>query len=115
MDPYNADDSREEEEVNDEDNSLQGDASPTIVLPNRKDYYPKGLPWMPKITERDAELFNKPSCSKLRLHSRQCKEHSGGGCPDQSMKALTLSNSTSTPGLFAEPKAQMKEAHLALL
>lgn len=65
MDPYNADDSREEEEVNDEDNSLQGDASPTIVLPNRKDYYPKGLPWMPKITERDAELFNKPSCSKL--------------------------------------------------
>lgn len=47
IDPYKASDSREEEEENDEDNSLEG----YEAIPPHNSIPPKGLPWIPKITE----------------------------------------------------------------
>lgn len=67
MDPYTANDSRQEEEENDEDNSLEwGEAMPSSQQYPQIDRLTSQLPWMPKITEkRDTEMSRKSSCITL--------------------------------------------------
>uniref|UniRef100_A0A8C5M318 Striatin interacting protein 1 n=1 Tax=Leptobrachium leishanense TaxID=445787 RepID=A0A8C5M318_9ANUR len=74
-DPYKADDSRDEEEENDEDNSLEGEPFPLEreeVMPQAvtnpstdRLTFPKGLPWAPKVREKDIEIFLESSRSKF--------------------------------------------------
>uniref|UniRef100_A0A8C8EBR9 Striatin interacting protein 1 n=1 Tax=Otus sunia TaxID=257818 RepID=A0A8C8EBR9_9STRI len=74
-DPYKADDSREEEEENDDDNSLEGETfplerdevmpPPTQHPPSDRITCPKGLPWAPKVREKDIEMFLESSRSKF--------------------------------------------------
>ncbi|KFQ55530.1 Striatin-interacting protein 1, partial [Nestor notabilis] len=74
-DPYKADDSREEEEENDDDNSLEGETfplerdevmpPPTQHPPSDRITCPKGLPWAPKVREKDIEMFLESSRSKV--------------------------------------------------
>lgn len=74
-DPYKADDSREEEEENDDDSSLEGEAFPLErdeVMPPPLQHpqtdrltCPKGLPWAPKVREKDIEMFLESSRSKF--------------------------------------------------
>ncbi|KFR04361.1 Striatin-interacting protein 1, partial [Nipponia nippon] len=74
-DPYKADDSREEEEENDDDNSLEGETFPLErdeVMPppiqhppSDRITCPKGLPWAPKVREKDIEMFLESSRSKF--------------------------------------------------
>uniref|UniRef100_A0A8D0MI62 Striatin-interacting protein 1 n=1 Tax=Sus scrofa TaxID=9823 RepID=A0A8D0MI62_PIG len=74
-DPYKADDSREEEEENDDDNSLEGETFPLErdeVMPPPLQHpqtdrltCPKGLPWAPKVREKDIEMFLESSRSKF--------------------------------------------------
>uniref|UniRef100_A0A4W4HBC6 Striatin interacting protein 1 n=1 Tax=Electrophorus electricus TaxID=8005 RepID=A0A4W4HBC6_ELEEL len=67
-DPYKADDSREDEEENDDnDNSLETEPFPLErdeVMPppiphpsSERVSFPKGLPWAPKVREKDIENF----------------------------------------------------------
>ncbi|KFP36213.1 Striatin-interacting protein 1, partial [Chlamydotis macqueenii] len=74
-DPYKADDSREEEEENDDDNSLEGETfplerdevmpPPIQQPPSDRITCPKGLPWAPKVREKDIEMFLESSRSKF--------------------------------------------------
>uniref|UniRef100_A0A8D1YS23 Striatin-interacting protein 1 n=1 Tax=Sus scrofa TaxID=9823 RepID=A0A8D1YS23_PIG len=74
-DPYKADDSREEEEENDDDNSLEGETFPLErdeVMPPPLQHpqtdrltCPKGLPWAPKVREKNIEMFLESSRSKF--------------------------------------------------
>ncbi|KAK1800106.1 hypothetical protein P4O66_006612 [Electrophorus voltai] len=75
-DPYKADDSREDEEENDDnDNSLETEPFPLErdeVMPppiphpsSERVSFPKGLPWAPKVREKDIENFLECSRSKF--------------------------------------------------
>uniref|UniRef100_A0AAY4CHJ5 Uncharacterized protein n=1 Tax=Denticeps clupeoides TaxID=299321 RepID=A0AAY4CHJ5_9TELE len=75
-DPYKADDSREDEEDNDDnDNSLEPETFPLErdeVMPppiphppSERVSFPKGLPWAPKVREKDIENFLESSRSKF--------------------------------------------------
>lgn len=59
MDPYKADDSREEEKKNDEDNSLEGDE----VMPPPKQY-PQMEGLVPKGDPMDAQDHRGSRCSQ---------------------------------------------------
>uniref|UniRef100_A0A7N8X6N0 Striatin interacting protein 1 n=1 Tax=Mastacembelus armatus TaxID=205130 RepID=A0A7N8X6N0_9TELE len=75
-DPYKADDSREDEEDNDDnDNSIEAETFPLErdeVMPppiphppSERVSFPKGLPWAPKVREKDIENFLESSRSKF--------------------------------------------------
>ncbi|XP_059399022.1 striatin-interacting protein 1 homolog isoform X1 [Carassius carassius] len=75
-DPYKADDTREEEEENDDnDNSMEAEPFPIErdeVMPppiphppTERVCFPKGLPWAPKVREKDIEQFLESSRSKF--------------------------------------------------
>uniref|UniRef100_A0A8C1XET0 Striatin interacting protein 1 n=1 Tax=Cyprinus carpio TaxID=7962 RepID=A0A8C1XET0_CYPCA len=75
-DPYKADDTREDEEENDDnDNSMEAEPFPMErdeVMPppiphppTERVCFPKGLPWAPKVREKDIEHFLESSRSKF--------------------------------------------------
>uniref|UniRef100_A0A4W6EMU9 Striatin interacting protein 1 n=1 Tax=Lates calcarifer TaxID=8187 RepID=A0A4W6EMU9_LATCA len=75
-DPYKADDSREDEDDNDDnDNSIETETFPLErdeVMPppiphppSERVSFPKGLPWAPKVREKDIENFLESSRSKF--------------------------------------------------
>ncbi|XP_043932132.1 striatin-interacting protein 1 [Protopterus annectens] len=75
-DPYKADDGRDDEDDSDDnDNSLEGDTFPLErdeVMPPimahatcERVSVPKGLPWAPKVREKDIENFLETSRSKF--------------------------------------------------
>ncbi|KAG8589182.1 hypothetical protein GDO81_006293 [Engystomops pustulosus] len=74
-DPYKTDDTRDEEEENDEENSLEGEPfsiereevmPPSVTQPaTDRLALPKGLPWAPKVREKDIEIFLESSRSKF--------------------------------------------------
>ncbi|KAG7219276.1 hypothetical protein INR49_019224 [Caranx melampygus] len=75
-DPYKADDSREDEDDNDDnDNSIEAETFPLErdeVMPppiphppSERVSFPKGLPWAPKVREKDIENFLESSRSKF--------------------------------------------------
>ncbi|KAE8298584.1 Striatin-interacting protein 1-like protein [Larimichthys crocea] len=75
-DPYKADDSREDEDDNDDnDNSMEAETFPLErdeVMPppiphppSERVSFPKGLPWAPKVREKDIENFLESSRSKF--------------------------------------------------
>ncbi|XP_033995476.1 striatin-interacting protein 1 homolog [Trematomus bernacchii] len=75
-DPYKADDSREDEDDNDDnDNSLEPETfplerdevmpPPILQPPSERVSFPKGLPWAPKVREKDIENFLESSRSKF--------------------------------------------------
>ncbi|XP_029429982.1 striatin-interacting protein 1 isoform X3 [Rhinatrema bivittatum] len=74
-DPYKTDDSREEEEENDDDSSLEVEPfplerdevmpPPIPHTPSERLTFPKGLPWAPKVREKDIEMFLEASRSKF--------------------------------------------------
>uniref|UniRef100_A0A8C3Y970 Striatin interacting protein 1 n=1 Tax=Catharus ustulatus TaxID=91951 RepID=A0A8C3Y970_CATUS len=113
-DPYKADDSREEEEENDDDNSLEGETfplerdevmpPPTQHPPSDRITCPKGLPWAPKVREKDIEMFLESSRSKFigytlgRWVQSQPSAATGGGLPFPVMHARF-----SPPALFLPP------------
>lgn len=67
IDPYKANDSREEEEENDEANSLEGDEAmpPQNSTPRRTGLAPKGAPMDAQDHRERLEMLPKSSCSKL--------------------------------------------------
>lgn len=74
-DPYKADDGREEEEeTDDNENSLEVETFPLdrdVIVPldahptSEQISFPKGLPWAPKVREKDIETFLECSRSKF--------------------------------------------------
>ncbi|KAK1901627.1 Striatin-interacting protein 1 like [Dissostichus eleginoides] len=75
-DPYKADDSREDEDDNDDnDNSIEPETfplerdevmpPPIPQPPSERVSFPKGLPWAPKVREKDIENFLESSRSKF--------------------------------------------------
>ncbi|KAM9409904.1 striatin-interacting protein 1 homolog [Pholidichthys leucotaenia] len=75
-DPYKADDSRDDEDDNDDnDNSIEPETFPLErdeVMPppiphppSERVSFPKGLPWAPKVREKDIENFLESSRSKF--------------------------------------------------
>ncbi|XP_015198321.2 striatin-interacting protein 1 homolog isoform X1 [Lepisosteus oculatus] len=75
-DPYKSDDPREDEDDNDDnDNSLEAETFPLErdeVMPppiphppSERVSFPKGLPWAPKVREKDIENFLESSRSKF--------------------------------------------------
>uniref|UniRef100_A0A8C5G6J8 Striatin interacting protein 1 n=1 Tax=Gouania willdenowi TaxID=441366 RepID=A0A8C5G6J8_GOUWI len=75
-DPYKADDSREDEDDNDDnDNTIEPETFPIErdeVMPppiphppSERVSFPKGLPWAPKVREKDIENFLESSRSKF--------------------------------------------------
>lgn len=75
-DPYKADDSREEDEDGEEnDNALEAETfplerdevmpPPIPHAPSERISFPKGLPWAPKVREKDIENFLESSRSKF--------------------------------------------------
>uniref|UniRef100_A0A8C3VE50 Striatin interacting protein 1 n=1 Tax=Catharus ustulatus TaxID=91951 RepID=A0A8C3VE50_CATUS len=106
-DPYKADDSREEEEENDDDNSLEGETfplerdevmpPPTQHPPSDRITCPKGLPWAPKVREKDIEMFLESSRSKFigytlgRWVQSQPSAATGGGLWEGPVWGLLLS------------------------
>ncbi|MBN3277079.1 STRP1 protein, partial [Polyodon spathula] len=75
-DPYKADDSREEDEDSEEnDNALETETfplerdevmpPPIPHAPSERISFPKGLPWAPKVREKDIENFLESSRSKF--------------------------------------------------
>ncbi|EPY73189.1 striatin-interacting protein 1 [Camelus ferus] len=130
-DPYKADDPREEEEENDDDNSLEGETFPLErdeVMPPPLQHpqterltCPKGLPWAPKVREKDIEMFLESSRSKFigytlgRLNTGPLLFSSDTntvvGLPrpiHESIKTLKQHKYTS----IAEVQAQMEEEYL---
>uniref|UniRef100_A0A2K5CT89 Striatin-interacting protein 1 n=1 Tax=Aotus nancymaae TaxID=37293 RepID=A0A2K5CT89_AOTNA len=109
-DPYKADDSREEEEENDDDNSLEGETFPLErdeVMPPPLQHpqtdrltCPKGLPWAPKVREKDIEMFLEfqPAGSL----AREC-------FPQLLFSRLSLQHKYTS---IAEVQAQMEEEYL---
>ncbi|XP_004689731.1 PREDICTED: striatin-interacting protein 1 [Condylura cristata] len=120
-DPYKADDSREEEEENDDDNSLEGEAFPLErdeVMPpplqqpqTDRLTCPKGLPWAPKVREKDIEMFLESSRSKFIGYTLGSDTNTVVGLPrpiHESIKTLKQHKYTS----IAEVQAQMEEEYL---
>ncbi|KAH0618729.1 hypothetical protein JD844_018174 [Phrynosoma platyrhinos] len=120
-DPYKADDSREEEEENDDDNSLEGETFPLErdeVMPPPIQHppsdrltCPKGLPWAPKVREKDIEMFLESSRSKFIGYTLGSDTNTVVGLPrpiHESIKTLKLHKYTS----IAEIQVQMEEEYL---
>lgn len=120
-DPYKADDSREEEEENDDDNSLEGETFPLErdeVMPPPLQHpqtdrltCPKGLPWAPKVREKDIEMFLESSRSKFIGYTLGSDTDTVVGLPrpiHESIKTLKQHKYTS----IAEVQAQMEEEYL---
>uniref|UniRef100_A0A8C2RT62 Striatin-interacting protein 1 n=2 Tax=Capra hircus TaxID=9925 RepID=A0A8C2RT62_CAPHI len=104
-DPYKADDSREEEEENDDDSSLEGETFPLELT------CPKGLPWAPKVREKDIEMFLESSRSKFIGYTLGSDTNTVVGLPrpiHESIKTLKQHKYTS----IAEVQAQMEEEYL---
>uniref|UniRef100_A0A8D2MDI7 Striatin interacting protein 1 n=1 Tax=Zonotrichia albicollis TaxID=44394 RepID=A0A8D2MDI7_ZONAL len=104
-DPYKADDSREEEEENDDDNSLEGETfplerdevmpPPTQHPPSDRITCPKGLPWAPKVREKDIEMFLESSRSKFIGYTLGSDTNTVVGLPrpiHESIRTLKLSS-----------------------
>ncbi|KFV97664.1 Striatin-interacting protein 1, partial [Fulmarus glacialis] len=110
-DPYKADDSREEEEENDDDNSLEGETfplerdevmpPPTQHPPSDRITCPKGLPWAPKVREKDIEMFLESSRSKFIGYTLGRPIH-------ESIRTLKLHKYTS----IAEVQVHMEDEYL---
>ncbi|XP_073665966.1 striatin-interacting protein 1 isoform X8 [Tursiops truncatus] len=143
-DPYKADDSREEEEENDDDSSLEGETFPLErdeVMPPPLQHpqtdrltCPKGLPWAPKVREKDIEVFLESSRSKFIGYTLGSDTNTVVGLPrpiHESIKTLKQreekeglrlscsSSRTGQPGRgghkytsIAEVQAQMEEEYL---
>ncbi|KAB1273995.1 Striatin-interacting protein 1 [Camelus dromedarius] len=120
-DPYKADDPREEEEENDDDNSLEGETFPLErdeVMPPPLQHpqterltCPKGLPWAPKVREKDIEMFLESSRSKFIGYTLGSDTNTVVGLPrpiHESIKTLKQHKYTS----IAEVQAQMEEEYL---
>ncbi|KFO75931.1 Striatin-interacting protein 1, partial [Cuculus canorus] len=120
-DPYKADDSREEEEENDDDNSLEGEAfplerdevmpPPTQHPPSDRITCPKGLPWAPKVREKDIEMFLESSRSKFIGYTLGSDTNTVVGLPrpiHESIRTLKLHKYTS----IAEVQVHMEEEFL---
>uniref|UniRef100_A0AC11DJD1 Striatin interacting protein 1 n=1 Tax=Ovis aries TaxID=9940 RepID=A0AC11DJD1_SHEEP len=120
-DPYKADDSREEEEENDDDSSLEGETFPLErdeVMPPPAQHpqtdrltCPKGLPWAPKVREKDIEMFLESSRSKFIGYTLGSDTNTVVGLPrpiHESIKTLKQHKYTS----IAEVQAQMEEEYL---
>ncbi|XP_036309252.1 striatin-interacting protein 1 isoform X1 [Pipistrellus kuhlii] len=120
-DPYKADDAREEEEENDDDNSLEGETFPLErdeVMPPPLQHpqtdrltCPKGLPWAPKVREKDIEMFLESSRSKFIGYTLGSDTNTVVGLPrpiHESIKTLKQHKYTS----IAEVQAQMEEEFL---
>uniref|UniRef100_A0A665U4A8 Striatin interacting protein 1 n=1 Tax=Echeneis naucrates TaxID=173247 RepID=A0A665U4A8_ECHNA len=82
-DPYKADDSREDEDDNDDnDNSIETETfplerdevmpPPIPQPPSERVSLPKGLPWAPKVREKDIENFLESSRSKFIEEVEMC-------------------------------------------
>uniref|UniRef100_U3JK57 Striatin interacting protein 1 n=1 Tax=Ficedula albicollis TaxID=59894 RepID=U3JK57_FICAL len=120
-DPYKADDSREEEEENDDDNSLEGETfplerdevmpPPTQHPPSDRITCPKGLPWAPKVREKDIEMFLESSRSKFIGYTLGSDTNTVVGLPrpiHESIRTLKLHKYTS----IAEVQVHMEEEYL---
>ncbi|KAG8517689.1 Striatin-interacting protein 1 [Galemys pyrenaicus] len=120
-DPYKTDDSREEEEENDDDSSLEGEAfslerdevmPPPLQHPQTDRLTcPKGLPWAPKVREKDIEMFLESSRSKFIGYTLGSDTNTVVGLPrpiHESIKTLKQHKYTS----IAEVQAQMEEEYL---
>ncbi|KFV49062.1 Striatin-interacting protein 1, partial [Gavia stellata] len=119
-DPYKADDSREEEEENDDDNSLEGETfplerdevmpPPTQHPPSDRITCPKGLPWAPKVREKDIEMFLESSRSKfIGYHLGDTNTVVGLPRPiHESIRTLKLHKYTS----IAEVQVHMEDEYL---
>ncbi|KAK1328907.1 hypothetical protein QTO34_011077 [Cnephaeus nilssonii] len=120
-DPYKADDAREEEEENDDDNSLEGETFPLErdeVMPPPLQHpqtdrltCPKGLPWAPKVREKDIEMFLESSRSKFIGYTLGSDTDTVVGLPrpiHESIRTLKQHKYTS----IAEVQAQMEEEFL---
>ncbi|XP_027521544.1 striatin-interacting protein 1, partial [Corapipo altera] len=120
-DPYKADDSREEEEENDDDNSLEGETfplerdevmpPPTQHPPSERITCPKGLPWAPKVREKDIEMFLESSRSKFIGYTLGSDTNTVVGLPrpiHESIRTLKLHKYTS----IAEVQVHMEDEFL---
>ncbi|NXW48836.1 STRP1 protein, partial [Nyctiprogne leucopyga] len=120
-DPYKADDSREEEEENDDDNSLEGETFPLErdeVMPppiqhppSDRITCPKGLPWAPKVREKDIEMFLESSRSKFIGYTLGSDTNTVVGLPrpiHESIRTLKLHKYTS----IAEVQVHMEDEYL---
>uniref|UniRef100_A0A8C5P8L5 Striatin interacting protein 1 n=1 Tax=Leptobrachium leishanense TaxID=445787 RepID=A0A8C5P8L5_9ANUR len=120
-DPYKADDSRDEEEENDEDNSLEGEPFPLEreeVMPQAvtnpstdRLTFPKGLPWAPKVREKDIEIFLESSRSKFIGYTLGSDTDTVVGLPrpiHESIRTLKLHKYTS----IAEVQIRLEEEFL---
>ncbi|NXK80055.1 STRP1 protein, partial [Amazona guildingii] len=120
-DPYKADDSREEEEENDDDNSLEGEPfplerdevmpPPTQHPPSDRITCPKGLPWAPKVREKDIEMFLESSRSKFIGYTLGSDTNTVVGLPrpiHESIRTLKLHKYTS----IAEVQVHMEDEFL---
>ncbi|XP_027562056.1 striatin-interacting protein 1 [Neopelma chrysocephalum] len=119
-DPYKADDSREEEEENDDDNSLEGETfplerdevmpPPTQHPPSERITCPKGLPWAPKVREKDIEMFLESSRSKFIGYTLGSDTNTVVGLPrpiHESIRTLKLvSPSRDSHSPFPSPCSQ---------
>ncbi|NWS45740.1 STRP1 protein, partial [Probosciger aterrimus] len=120
-DPYKADDPREEEEENDDDNSLEGETfplerdevmpPPTQHPPSDRITCPKGLPWAPKVREKDIEMFLESSRSKFIGYTLGSDTNTVVGLPrpiHESIRTLKLHKYTS----IAEVQVHMEDEFL---
>ncbi|KFP54981.1 Striatin-interacting protein 1, partial [Cathartes aura] len=120
-DPYKADDPREEEEENDDDNSLEGETfplerdevmpPPTQHPPSDRITCPKGLPWAPKVREKDIEMFLESSRSKFIGYTLGSDTNTVVGLPrpiHESIRTLKLHKYTS----IAEVQVHMEDEYL---
>ncbi|NXS57046.1 STRP1 protein, partial [Brachypteracias leptosomus] len=120
-DPYKADDSREEEEENDDDNSLEGETFPLErdeVMPppiqhppSDRITCPKGLPWAPKVREKDIEMFLESSRSKFIGYTLGSDTNTVVGLPrpiHESIRTLKQHKYTS----IAEVQVHMEDEYL---
>ncbi|KAM3934336.1 striatin-interacting protein 1 [Leptodactylus fuscus] len=117
-DPYKTDDSRDEEEENDEDNSLEGEPfsiereevmpPPITQPPADRLAFPKGLPWAPKVREKDIEIFLESSRSKFIGYTLGSDTDTVVGLPrpiHESIRTLKLHKYTS----IAEVQIRLEE------
>ncbi|KAM8976832.1 striatin-interacting protein 1 [Pelodytes ibericus] len=120
-DPYKADDSRDEEEENDEDNSLDVEPFPlereevmpqSVTNPSTDRLaFPKGLPWAPKVREKDIEIFLESSRSKFIGYTLGSDTDTVVGLPrpiHESIRTLKLHKYTSV----AEVQIRLEEEFL---
>ncbi|CAH2221147.1 striatin-interacting 1 [Pelobates cultripes] len=120
-DPYKTDDSRDEEEENDEDNSLEGEPfplereevmPPPVTNPSTDRLaFPKGLPWAPKVREKDIEIFLESSRSKFIGYTLGSDTDTVVGLPrpiHESIRTLKLHKYTS----IAEVQIRLEEEFL---